>query len=277
MDTAIFERFEPVTSETTGEHMFDFVGARTRVSFKKGWEKFAPAAGRQTTPKYPPANEHYFDWIATLNAVEEARGTFRMAELGAGWGPWLVRAALAARQRPAITRVELVGVEAEPAHFDWLRMHFEENGLNPDHHALLFGAASAEGGTLRFPVVEDPDSNYGASLRQATGSAPYIEVPGLQMSDILSKFSGPVDFMHVDIQGAEYDLLPASMADLRRHVKRIMIGTHMSGEKHDGLAALFREAGWREEMNFARNATSQTIAGDIYFDDGFLLFANPEF
>lgn len=246
------------------------------MAYKKGWAKHATPEGKQMQPNFPPLNEHYYDWVATLEAVERAEGVFRMAELGAGWGPWVVRAALASKQRAAITSIELLAVEAEPNHFEWLKDHFRDNGLNPDDYHMLHGAASADGGNLRFPVVEHPDVNYGASLSEAKADIPYIEVPSFTIQDIIGRFSGPLDFMHVDIQGAEYDLLPQGMEELKTSVKSIMIGTHHANEKHDKLAEFFRENGWIEVLNFERNALNPTPYGDIKFDDGFLLFSNPK-
>lgn len=276
MHDPIFDKFSKVTSPGTGAHMFDFLGGRTKVAYKKGWAKHASPEGKEMKPGIPPLNEHYFDWITTLRAVNSANGVFRMAELGAGWGPWLVRGALAARQRTdKITKVELLGVEADPRHFEWMKDHFRDNSLNPDEHHMIFGAASAETGTLRFPVIENPDVDYGASLTAAKANIPYIEVPGITLHDITSRFSGPVDFMHVDIQGAEYDLLPPGMDHLRDSVKNIMIGTHQANEKHDNLAKTFRDNGWIEVFNFERNGLNKTPYGDIQFGDGFLLFTNP--
>ncbi|WP_415918891.1 FkbM family methyltransferase [Tateyamaria sp. SN6-1] len=275
MHDPIFDRFERVTTTGTGAHMHDFVGAITRVAFKSAWTKYAVPEGQAVTPGYPPKNEHYLDWIATLRAVDKAQGTFRMAELGAGWAPWLVSAALAARQKPEITALELVGVEADPQHYEWMRDHMLDNGIDPGSQSTIFGAASNSSDMLRFPVIDNPDVNYGASLRAVYGDVPFIEVPGVILETVLNKFSGPVDFLHVDIQGAEYDLIPAEMDLLTEHVKSIMVGTHIDMQKHDDLAALFRDAGWVEAMNFERNSLNQTPYGQIKFDDGFLLFTNP--
>ena len=273
----IFDLFKPVNSVSSGEHMYDYLGAATRASYKRGWAKHVHAAGKSLTPSRPAVNEHYFDWTATLTAVARSRGTFRMAELGAGWAPWLVRGALAAKQKSAIKKIELLGIEADTVHFEWMKEHFRDNGLDPDKHHLLHGAAAGQSGTLSFPVIDEPDVVYGASLRGAKAGVPCIEVRAYTIPEILAFFSGPLDFLHVDIQAAEYETLPPAMADLKKGVKSIMIGTHTSETMHDGLVEQFRSAGWIEVMNYARNRTSMTPYGEVSFDDGFLLFDNPEF
>jgi FkbM family methyltransferase len=271
----IFEQFQRVPSVGTGAHVFDFVGSSTEASFRKGWQQHATRAGAPVQPPYPSANEHYFDWVATLTAVQRCEGTLRMAELGAGWAPWLTRAALAARQRPAIRSLELVAVEADEVHFDWVQRHFETNGVRGPGIHCLRGAVAARSGTIRFPKIDNPDENYGASTRAVTATSAYVEVPAFTIADVLARFTGPVDLMHVDIQGAEYDAIPPAMALLGTSVKSIMVGTHVSLEMHHQFAERFRAAGWREVFNFERNALCDTQVGPIQFGDGFLLFDNP--
>ena len=273
----IFDLFKVVSSTASGEHLYDFLGSATRASYKRAWVKNPHSAGKVLKPGLPAVNEHYFDWIATLTAVARAKGTFRMAELGAGWAPWLVRGALAANQRYAIEGVELLALEADTVHFNWIKEHFAENGLDPNQHFVLHGAASGQGGMLSFPVIADPDIDYGASLRHVKAGVPSIEVRAYTIPEILAFFSGPLDFLHVDIQASEYDTLPPAMADLKKGVKSIMIGTHTSAALHDGLARKFHESGWLEVMNYPRSQISVTPYGEVKFDDGVLLFDNPEF
>ena len=51
--------------------------------------------------------------------------------------------------------------------------------------------------------------------------------------------------MHVDIQGAEYDVVPPNMPLLKKNVKRLMVGTHLANEKHDDLVKLLETEGWQ--------------------------------
>jgi FkbM family methyltransferase len=271
----IFEHFQKVKCVGTGKHVFDFLGVATDVSYKKGWEKFAIRRGTQYAPDYPVVNEHYFDWIAMLQCVHSASGTFRMAELGAGWAPWLVRAVFAARQNSRITGLELVGVEADATHFGWMVDHFLDNDLNPDDFLLLHGAVSPRPETLKFPKISNPDEDYGASTRAVGKNSEYVEVRGYTLPDLLGRFSGPVDFVHMDIQGAEYDVIPESMALLRSQVKAIMVGTHLSLDKHDDLHRLFTQNGWEPVIVFARNGEITTDYGAVKFGDGFLYYQNP--
>lgn len=274
-DAAVFKTFSPVEAQTSGLHIYDFIGTCTRTSFRKGWDKHLTPAGRKFTPNLPPKNEHYLDWVAVLSAVDRARGAFRMAELGAGWAPWLVRGALAARQRPEISSVELLGVEADPTHFAWMRQHFVDNGLDPDAHFLLNGAVAAQPGVLSFPIIENPDEDYGSGIVSPEAAARTLTVKAHTLPELLALFSGPVDFMHVDIQGAEYEAIPPALSVLNGQVRSLMVGTHTSDAWHDDLVRQLRSAGWHEVLNLPRSRTSQTPWGDIALGDGFLLFDNP--
>lgn len=271
----IFSAFKPVSSVGTGNHVHDFIGALTRVVYKRAWANYAIPAGTEITPGLPPKNEHYFDWIVILEAVSRSRGTFRMAELGAGWAPWIVRAALATRQMPEVDQLELLAIEADPTHFGWILEHFQDNGLDPGRFHLLHGAASGRSESLRFPVIGDPDVDYGASLNKAKSNIDTIQVQGYTVEEIIGQFTGPLDCLHVDIQGAEYDCLPAAMGLLKQQVKSVMVGTHLSDEAHDRLSEQFREAGWQEMMNLPRNRTSLTPWGEIALNDGLLWYRNP--
>ncbi len=271
----IFESFDRMPSEATGLHVYDFLGGATRVAYNKNWAAYATPAGKTARPKLPPKNEHYLDWIAVLTAAAKARGVFRMAEFGAGWAPWLVRGALAVRQRSDITSCELMAVEADRTHYSWILEHFEDNGLNPDEHYILHGAATDRAEMLRFPVVAEPNADYSTSLADAETTDQTIDVQGHTVSELLDQFSGPLDFLHVDIQGAEYDALAPAIAHLSRSVRAIMIGTHEDGI-HEGLTALFRDNGWREQLNLGRSKTTQTPWGEIKTDDGFLWFENAK-
>lgn len=276
-DHPIFSEFHPVSVISSGRHVYDFLGVSTRVAFKRAWAKHAPRPGLTWVPSLPSKDEHYLDWIVLLTAVARASGVFRMAECGAGWAPWLVRAALASRQRTAITGLELVGIEADVAHYGWMVDHFRDNAMNPHDHHLLYGAVSPTPGTVKFPVVSDPDVDYGAGLSKAAAAEKTIEVRGWSIPETLDMFSGPLDFLHVDIQGAEYDVLPPALAELKRRVKMVMIGTHTSDAKHTGLADLFLADGWSQMMALPRNTTNVMPWGEIKTNDGFLWLVNPNF
>ena len=72
-----------------------------------------------------------------------------MVYLGAGYGRWLVKGAAAVRQCHGDLPIKLIGVEAEPTHFEWLKQHFNDNGLDPAQHELIEAAVDGQERTVR--------------------------------------------------------------------------------------------------------------------------------
>jgi FkbM family methyltransferase len=178
-------------------------------------------------------DDSLIEWEALLHALAAARDRFCMIELGAGYGPWLARAAVAWRRRHPDASLLLVGIEAEPAHFQYLGRHLVENGV-PESCARLFHAAvSTADGEADFEVSSRPDVDWGARLMdgpQPTGlprlaDVPTIRVPAMSLATI-ARDLGPVDLLHVDIQGSEVPVLQAAERVLREQVRRLLVGTH---------------------------------------------------
>ncbi len=111
-----------------------------------------------------------------LDSVCESEGSFTMVELGAGWGRWIVNAAVALRQIDPERPFLLVGVEAEPTHFEWLRRHLLDNGIDPDRHTLVRAAVAPTEGRVKFQRG-DAAGWYGQSIER---------------DDPAAKLSGPV-------------------------------------------------------------------------------------
>lgn len=248
----IFAWFPPVAAEPERGFLRDAVGARMRTAYLKGHVHLDgvvaghPERGRELL--------HEIDeWMGTLLSVREAaaRGELTVIELGAGWGPWLVASALAAR-RIGIPVVRLLGVEASPGHHAMMLTHFADNGLDPADHTLLLGAAGARDGTARFPRLPDPSADWGASVpnglldRLRRHFAGHDEVPLFGVAGLVERF-GRVDLLHCDIQGAEAAALPAAMPALSARVRRVVVGTHGVAIDH-ALDAAFSAAGWALEV-----------------------------
>ena len=119
-------------------------------------------AGSLTTTCLPDFDEEYFQWVDLVEAVSLAQGRFTMMELGAGFGRWLVNAA-AVLQMMNGNPYRLIGVEAEPTHYQWLKKHIQDNDLDANSCELIQGAIDAENGSARF-VVGRPSRWYGQSL-----------------------------------------------------------------------------------------------------------------
>ncbi len=277
IDHEIFSSFARIKCIGDGQHVFDFLGSATNCSYKKGWDRFALEESVERAQSYPAKDEHYLDWIALLDSVSRAKGGFRMAELGAGWGPWLIRGYFACKQKNIPTEnIELLGVEADPIHYKWMIQHFHRNGLEPTYFPLIEGAVSTQQGVLKFPVTNEPSVDYGSSLQNVNSSeSGYTQVRAITLEEVLNNFSDAIDLIHMDIQGEEYSVLESSMNLVNSKVKSIMVGTHQSKEKHDWLVAFFKEQDcWEAKMLYPRASKVETEYGVIQFGDGFQYWTN---
>jgi FkbM family methyltransferase len=247
---------------------------------------------RYAETSYPSFDEEYFEWIDVLEAVVTADRRFTMVELGAGWGRWLINAAAAARQREL--EICLVGVEAEPTHFDWMQQHFRDNAIDPHAHKLIEAAVAPTDGHVRFHVG-DPTGWYGQaidvnqprpyrrSLRQRALSAlgrrkrPHgrrvVDVRAIALPAILAELEY-VDLIDLDIQGFEADTLAVTEDVLPKKVKRVHIGTH-SEENERRLRELFTRLGWENLNDYPSGTTEATPWGSIKFQDGVQTWRNP--
>ena len=272
-----------------------FLGTLTRRAFVEGMAgNFAPHDAPSFTPDYPAFDEEYFEWIALFESVVDAGDAFTFVELGAGYGRWCVRAALAART----LRFQCVAVEAEPQHCLWLRDHFVDNGLSPADHDIRWAAVSGDPGLVAFATGQ-PDSWYGQAIRKRADT-PYpsiaerrelmmrsvnglpqqpshveqsIWVPCVIIPDLLAHYPR-VDLLDVDIQGAEVRALRPAMKALNRRVRRVHIGTH-SAELEVELRRMFLDQGWVSIADYPGQATSVTAYGPIAFGDGAQTWLNP--
>ena len=109
--------------------------------------------------------------------------------------------------------------------------HFRDNGLDPEAHTLLHGAAAAEDGYVEFPDLADPSGDYGATLHvqdpllhSVIGPA-VTRVTAYSIPTLLSEYAR-VDLVHIDIQGSEADVVAAARPCLKAKVRRMVIGTH---------------------------------------------------
>jgi FkbM family methyltransferase len=228
----------------------------------------------------PPVNSEYFEWIGLMAALLSADSHFTMVELGAGWGRWLVAAARLADQRQL--PFTLVGVEADPAHFQWMRDVFSDNGLDPDAHRLLPVAVAPETGSTFFRSHADPAAQYGQRIVSRSERRLWRQQPGCRTiqveSQTLERILQPldrVDLLSVDIQGAELDVLTPAMPVLRQKVRVLQVSTH--GSQIDaGLNSVLKSHAWSNIFCFPAQTEARTPHGPVRFDEGLQTWLNPD-
>lgn len=87
---------------------------------------------------------------------------------------------------------------------------------------------------------------------------------------------GPVDFMTVDVQGEEFNLVSGAIAYLNANVKVMHIGTH-TPHIESMLKSLLVEHAWKLKYEFPRETYHATPSGGVLFDDGIQCWTNPRF
>ena len=249
-EVALLERFVRYTGPGTPGFTTNFLGARASTDVYVGNKRFDGIVEGIPAPVGNLLAETA-EWIGTLKAVLSARDRWRILELGAGYGPWMVSTALAARQR-GIGDIRLYGVEGDAGHVAFLRQHLTDNGLDPADHVVLHGAVGAADGTATWAEVGNSAEVYGGRPLGGDGvdyhgqaQARLVSLPMFGIAGLLAR-ELEWDLVHIDIQGGEGEVCRAGMAMMSERVRWVVIGTHSRALDGEVMAA-FHAAGWALE------------------------------
>ena len=296
VDTRMFDGFPVHTGTTPAGFWSDWLGGRTRADV---WEfprdiraiisrdrvemiSFLSSAGR-----IQRLHEHILAWAPLVLAMRRAGSVATTVALGAGWGRWAVGAAMAAQKLGKDYRI--VAVEAEPSHFAWLQRHVEDNGIDPARATLIHAAAGAKSGRCWFQTG-DPAAWYGQQIVEelapptddaadivAEGGAVLRNTRLVSLADVAGDLER-IDYLHMDVQGAEADILEAGTGLLDARVSLVNIGTH-SKPIEARLRALFAELGWMNLYDVSLGEARKVVFGDrseeVTFGDGVQVWVNP--
>lgn len=295
IDARALSKFKPWAGRAPAGFFMNWLGVKTRAHV---WQ-FSPevaaiyATDRDEQASVPFEGEHLLDYAPLLDAVVAAGDTFVMVALGCGWGRWLSGGAIAAQQVGKDYR--LFGVEAEPVHFDWMREHFEDNGIDFSRATLVRAAASHHNGPSWFQIG-NADSWYGQSILSdeqapdAPKDAPLwseTEVNGIRLQRVesidlraIAAQLPIIDYVHMDIQGSEADFLEAHPDVLDARVRYVNVGTH-SNEVEARLRTLFARLGWENMYDIPLRSTVLIRSAPdaeplrVDFGDGVQVWRNP--
>ncbi len=275
-------RFGRWEGNSEGAYSHDFLGVKTDPTFRSYLRADPPGP---LPGNYPPPDYNYFELIFVLESILAARDAshFRMIELGAGYGPWLVIAHRAMRRIDGCP-VDLVGVEMVPQHFRWMEQHFRNNGIDPARHRLIHAAVSDYEGRAVFRHEFEAGLDFGQQIsdRLPGSNGRDVERPRSAVGETvrcitlrgLLEGSETVDLIHIDVQGEELRVLQHAWDEVDRSARRVIVATH-SKRIHRSLRKRFIASGWSCRYDFPMRTRVRTELGDVHFLDGLLAFTRP--
>lgn len=261
-DFSAIRKFAPFRATVGDKHYTDGFGVKTLYECVPFVNPATLDAGRLEFP-VPDDGFHAeaIEYAALADALQRSRqdAPFCAVEIGAGWAPWITAAGVIAHHRGA-GKISLVGVEASSLRFTLMCRHLETNGLRPPaasgedaQHENVFtrlfnGAIWTHDGVILFP--ESDVADMGSAATTSDGETDYRgaksankPIPCRKL-DTLMQGLDMVDFMHIDIQGAEFELLHSQIGWVTNHVKTMMIATH-SRPIEGKLMELLFDHGWQ--------------------------------
>jgi FkbM family methyltransferase len=184
------------------------------------------------------------EYFALLDSLERSKnaGEYISVELGAGWGPWITTGGVIARKNK-IPKIILIGVEGHGGRYKLLKKHLSNNNFSPiklkgeidileyDQRSYIFnGVVWVNDGEVYFP--QDNIVDMGTSASSDNENIDYrghkIEIhptPCLTLPTICQGLK-IVNFLHIDIQGAEFKILNKNVEWLNNTVRTLMVATH---------------------------------------------------
>lgn len=196
------------------------------------------------------------EYIALADSVGQEKNDFCAVEVGAGWGPWISLGGVLARSR-GVSSIKLIGVEPLPARYELMKRHLSANGFETSSSGsvsarpktechLILGTATTKRMKVWFPDVDVRDMGPAVSLVDSQLDyrgvrVKNIQVEGYTLADIIG--TTQVDYMHIDIQGTELDLIAQNIDLLSNQVRALMVATH-SRVIEGRLIELLYNNGW---------------------------------
>lgn len=249
-DLDIFHVFAKEGLRPEDGFVTDFLGCRTRVSIL--YNTVEHLSGHVLGLPIPgDFHAEAVEWIGVLKTVMTAKNQYIAMEWGAGWAPWLIAGATAARHL-GITDVRLYGVEADPSHFAAMRQNFFDNDFEPADHILLQAAVGTADGSAQWPDELDARNQWGARpIRQGSTQdvdylcervARFIDVKIVEARQLVL-CEAAWDMIHIDIQGWEGEVCRSCIDVFSERVKWVVIGVHSRIQDAE-LLQIFHRAGW---------------------------------
>lgn len=267
LDVSLLNEFANAEAAGVEGFVTDFMGGLTHTSI------LAWAVERNGQLEMPPVLGNLFgalpEWLSVLSSVKSAaeggRTRFTVAEIGAGWGPWLAVAGRAARNK-GMDELRLVGVEPAPELCASMKRHLSDNGFDSSFCTVIEAAVVPGAQAAQYPILGHPSVEFGhravakpAEGRPADG---WRAIDVTTLAEIMA-LEPELDLMVLTTGGDEVAML--SGLDLTSiGLRSLMVATHDRRADFE-LWDLLSKAGWR-------NVIYQTC--EVRQDDGDLSIAH---
>ena len=175
---------------------------------------------------------------------------------------------------------QLVGVEADPTHFEFLKKHFRDNDVDSAAHTLINAAVSKDDGQVPFATGHARDWYGQCIVDRPQDFASYgldevkvVTAPAISLRTLLRDVER-VDLIDMDIQGAEFYVIAAAIDILNAKVRRMHIETHGKAIEDD-LRPLLAGQNWECLNDYTCASGSDTPYGRVEFEGGVQTWVNP--
>jgi len=276
-DHECFQNFGRWNGTAEAGYKVNFLGAKRKTEY----QDFEISSNRVDS-SFPNFDEEYFEWIDMLKAVLNSSQRFTIMELGAGYGRWSVNGAIAATNLGKDYRI--IAVEGEPQHFKWLQDNIRNNSLDMNRCKLIQAAVSGSGVESKF-YAGDSAGWYGQrilfsndpplSQEYLSRGVHFVSVKCITLPSLVQE-EDVIDFVDMDVQGSELEIIQSTKKEIASQIKKIHIGTH-SHEIEEGLRKFFHELGWISTYDYGCQGKHMTEYGEIDFVDGVQGWINPNF
>jgi len=282
-DLALVASFAGPVAAPDPDFIIDFFGVKTRSSL------FGGLWGGHVVEEPPiPSDSRLaegIEYVSACIALEQSKGrTFTHVEVGAGWGPWTTTLATLALRR-GFSTVNAVAVEASKSRFELLKINLVDNGLLPATgvteattgrlNTRIFNAAGWWKDTNLFFPSSDDAGDAGMAATGSRSRTDYrgipsrpVKVPAMSIAKLCAPYD-VVDFMHIDIQGGEWELIKKAKKTFDSKVRFLFVGTHSRKIEGD-LIDLLLNKGWKlfreKPCRFHTMGETPALTGLTYHD-----------
>lgn len=191
------------------------------------------------------------EYASLLEAFEsrKVKSSFTAVEVGSGWGPWIGLAGVLAKKH-GVENLRLIGAEASAERYELMCRHLARNGLVTSEGLVVTtfeGAVWTHDGEVQFPDSDVADMGPAAAAEHSKvdyrgNRVNFRGVPCKRLAT-LCEGAGEIDFLHIDIQGSECEVIFGDIAWLSCNVRQMMVATHSRVIEGQLMKAL-GSAGW---------------------------------